>query len=98
MSNNWIIYEHISPSGKIYVGITSKSVVQRWGTKGSGYLYKQTNGNYVHKYFASAILKYGWESFQHNIIASNLGEKTAKNMEKDLDQALLFIIEKNLRN
>lgn len=84
MSSNWIIYEHISPSGKIYVGITSKSVVQRWGTRGSGYLHKQPNGNYVHKYFASAILKYDWENFQHNIIASNLGEKTAKNMEKDL--------------
>ena len=82
-SKNWIIYEHISPSGKIYVGITSYSVATRWGTEGHKYLSK-SNSRYLHPIFAKAILKYGWNNFKHIIIASNLGEMTAKNMEKDL--------------
>lgn len=72
---SWIIYEHISPSNKIYVGITSKMPNKRW-RNGNGY-----NNCTI---FQRAICKYGWNNFQHNIIASNLGEKTAKNMEKDL--------------
>ena len=82
-SKNWIIYEHISPSGKIYVGVTSYSVAIRWGTNGNKYLSK-SNNRYLHPIFAKAILKYGWNNFKHIIIASNLGEMTAKNMEKDL--------------
>lgn len=74
-SNNWTIYEHISPSGNIYIGITSTKVDKRW-KYGSGY--------YNCTIFYKAIKKYGWNNFQHNIIASNLGEMTAKNMEKDL--------------
>lgn len=74
-SANWIIYEHISPSGKVYVGITTLSPERRW-KKGKGYR--------DNTYFRKAIKKYGWDNFTHNIIASNLGEATAKNMEKDL--------------
>ena len=73
---NWTVYEHISPSGKVYIGITSaKYISQRFHR---GLNYKSC------KKFYCAILKYGWDNFQHNIIASNLGEMTAKNMEKDL--------------
>ena len=82
--SNWIIYEHTSPSGKIYVGITNRSPHIRWRVGVKGYLNKQKNGKYTHSFLANAILKYGWDNFQHNIIASNLGEQTAKNMEKDL--------------
>lgn len=72
----WIVYEHISPSNKIYVGITSaKYPCQRWHR---GYNYKNC------KKFYNAILKYSWDNFQHNIVASNLGEQTAKNIERDL--------------
>lgn len=75
LNRTWIVYEHISPSGKIYVGITSQRVKVRW----------QNGRGYIHcKVFYRSILKYGWENFQHNIIASNLGEQTAKNIEKDL--------------
>ena len=73
---NWTVCEHISPSGKVYVGITSaKYISQRFHR---GLNYKSC------KKFYCAILKYGWDNFQHNIIASNLGEMTAKSMEKDL--------------
>lgn len=71
----WILYEHVSPSGSVYVGITSQNIKVRW-QNGRGYS--------KCKVFKRAIDKYGWDSFQHNIIASNLGEQTAKNMEKDL--------------
>lgn len=81
--DNWTLYEHISPSGKIYVGVTSRKVAQRWGSNGNRYLFK-ANGKFIHPHFAQAIIKYGWNNFIHKIVASNLGEKTAKNMEKDL--------------
>lgn len=72
----WTIYEHISPSGKIYVGITSKkSLNARW-EGGNGYIRC--------KLFYKAIQKYGWDNIEHNVIATGLGEKTAKNMERDL--------------
>ena len=71
----WTIYEHIAPNGKIYVGITSWPVKHRW-ENGAGYPRCTV--------FYRAIKKYGWENFQHNIIATGLGEGTAKNMEKDL--------------
>lgn len=72
----WTIYEHISPSNKVYVGITSyKNVNQRW-RKGNGYIKCVV--------FYRAIQKHGWDNIKHNIIATNLGEYTAKNMEKDL--------------
>lgn len=72
----WTIYEHISPSGKIYIGVTSyKNINQRW-RNGNGYIRC--------KVFYRAIEKYGWNNIRHNIIATGLGEYTAKNMEKDL--------------
>lgn len=75
-NKKWIVYEHISPSNKVYIGITcNKDVNKRWRY---GYGYKNC------KVFQRAIDKYGWNNFKHNIIASNLGERTAKNMEKDL--------------
>ena len=83
-SCSWSVYKHISPSGKIYVGITSKKCFSRWGTCGKRYLGKQKNGNYVHRYFAPAIVKYGWSNFQHIIIATSLREEEAKSMEIEL--------------
>ena len=35
MKNNWTVYRHISPSGKVYVGITSMQPELRW-SKGYG--------------------------------------------------------------
>lgn len=81
--DNFIIYEHISPSNKIYVGITCQNPNIRWGYKGANYLHK-VQDKYKQPLFANAINKYGWNNFQHIIIASNLGPQTAKNMEKDL--------------
>ena len=59
----------------MYVGITSQSIKVRW-QNGNGYIKCKT--------FYRAIRKYGWENMKHVIVSSNLGEKTAKNMEEDL--------------
>lgn len=54
----YTVYRHISPNGKAYVGITSKSVKDRW-QNGKGY--------WFNKHFTAAINKYGWDSFKHEI-------------------------------
>ena len=69
------VYKHTSPSGKVYIGITSTSVEKRW-QNGKGYK--------SHKYFYSAISKYGWENIIHEIVADNLSRKEACKMEVEL--------------
>lgn len=71
----WCVYVHISPSIKYYVGITSQKPEDRW-RNGKGYKHND--------YFTKAINKYGWDNFQHEVIASNLTEEEAKNFEKIL--------------
>lgn len=71
----WTVYEHISPSGKVYVGITSQIPYKRW---------KYGTGYRENTIFSKAISKYGWDNIKHIIIATNLGERTAKNIEIDL--------------
>lgn len=75
-SYNYTVYRHTTPSGKVYVGITNQPVTHRWNN-GKGYM------NLLKSPFKSAILKYGWDAIQHDILATNVGEMTAKNMERD---------------
>jgi group I intron endonuclease len=72
--NSWTLYRHISPNNKIYVGITSQKPENRWNN-GKGYF------NVVKSKFKSAIIKYGWDNFKHEIILENLDECTAKELE-----------------
>lgn len=55
----YVIYEHVSPSGKRYIGQTCQRLNRRW-RNGHGYA--------NNKYFHRAILKYGWNNFEHNVI------------------------------
>lgn len=65
---------HISPNEKVYVGITSKFPASlRWGNRGEYYS--------ENIYFSRAISKYGWNNFQHIILADNLEESDAKLLE-----------------
>lgn len=66
------VYMHIAPNGKKYVGIT-KDIRQRW---------RYGNGYKNHKYFWKAIVKYGWDNFQHIILLDNLSAEQAKEYEK----------------
>jgi group I intron endonuclease len=68
----WSVYKHTSPSGKIYIGITSRQCEGRWAN-GKGY---RNN-----KHFYAAILKYGWENFKHEILATDLSKTEAQSLE-----------------
>jgi group I intron endonuclease len=79
----YIIYEHISPSGKVYVGQTC-NLNLRWVGNGRNYLQKNKKGQYVHRYFAHALLKYGWENFEHKIVLDGISKSEADYAEKYL--------------
>lgn len=71
----WVLYRHTSPSGKVYIGITSNMPERRW-QHGNGYK------NCV--VFYKAILKYGWDNIKHEILFTDLSEERAKRLEIDL--------------
>ena len=75
----WTVYAHIAPNGKMYVGITGMDPEVRW-RNGKGYR--------KNIYFDRAIQKYGWENFEHQIIASGLTKEEAGNCERLLIEKL----------
>ena len=86
-NGNYCVYVHTSPSGKMYVGQTKTKPEYRWGKDGSNYL-QIKNGRYTQPAFAYAILKYGWDNIEHEIIANNLTKREADNFEKLLIEKL----------
>jgi len=74
MNRNHYVYMHIAPNGKKYIGITCQRLERRW-RKGWGYR---------SMHFARAIKKYGWENFQHIVVASGLSLDEAKKEEQRL--------------
>ena len=74
--SNYTVYIHTNrANGFKYVGITSKKPESRWQS-GHGYR-KQT-------VFWNAIVKYGWDNFDHEIIASNVSAEKAWELEQEL--------------
>lgn len=71
--NNWIVYKHTSPSGKVYIGITGKNPEDRW-RNGRGYAHNSI--------FAKAIRKYGWDNISHEILLENLSAEEAREAEQ----------------
>lgn len=72
----WCVYKHTNKlNGKVYIGITSQNVRVRWNN-GWGYQYCT--------HFWRAIQKYGWDSFEHEILYANLTQDEAETWEKDL--------------
>lgn len=74
MEGNYKVYMHISPSGKRYIGITKQNPVKRW-LNGKGYQKQE--------YFFNAILKYGWDSIEHQILLEGLTKEQAEEKEKE---------------
>ncbi len=70
--SNYSVYVHTSPCGKKYVGITKQNPIDRW-KKGKAYP--------SNKYFTEEIEKYGWDNFQHEIVAEKLSKADAEAME-----------------
>lgn len=66
------VYEHKSPSGKRYIGITGQEPNRRW-QNGYGYI--------DNEYFTNSINKYGWENIEHNILHENLTKEEALELE-----------------
>ena len=75
METNYKVYVHISPNGKRYYGITKQEPKKRW-QNGKKY------GNNDH--FTNAINYYGWDNFDHIVIARGLTEEEAKWLEIEL--------------
>lgn len=69
------VYKHTSPSGKVYIGITSQKIEYRWNS-GKGYT--------KNPYFSKAINKYGWDNISHEILFDGLTEQDAKRKEAEL--------------
>lgn len=77
----WIVYVHTNRiNNKKYVGQTSRSLEDRSGNNGVGY---KKNPR-----FWRAIQKYGWDNFNHEIIASELEKVEADKLEKKLIKKL----------
>lgn len=76
-NDNYKVYVHINKTNnKKYVGITKQEPSRRW-QNGRGYYNKDKTN-----YFYNAILKYGWDGFEHIILLEGLDEKTAKEKEQ----------------
>lgn len=69
----WTLYKHTSPSGKVYVGITT-NIKDRWADKGRNYCT-------YNSIFKKAIFKYGWDNIKHEILAENLPHDEACALE-----------------
>ena len=72
---NWKVYLHKSPSGKVYIGITKRKLESRWAN-GNGY--KDC------PIFYKAIKKYGWDNIEHILLFDHLNKISAKLIEIDL--------------
>lgn len=71
----WKLYCHTNKiNGKMYFGITSKSLKQRFNKDGSGYK--------ACSRFHAAIQKYGWDGFAHEIVRDNLTKSEASMLEQ----------------
>lgn len=72
----YVVYCHTNDiNNKKYIGITCQKLSERF-RNGKGY---KSSPHFNH-----AIKKYGWNSFSHEILASNLSEEDAKKMEIEL--------------
>ena len=74
IDKNWCVYKHTNlVNGKVYIGITGRKPEERW-----------KNGYRQNKYFTSAINKYGWGGFSHEILFNGLTKDEAASKEIEL--------------
>lgn len=76
MKNNYCIYKHTSPNGKVYIGQTCQNPKNRFGK--NGYRYKNCT------LFYNAIQKYGWDNFRHEILFEGLTQEESNQKEIEL--------------
>lgn len=73
-SKSWSVYRHTCPDGKVYIGATGKLPRVRWNY---GYGYRNS-------LFYTVIRKYGWNNILHEVLATNLTEEQAFELEEKL--------------
>lgn len=73
--NEYCVYKHTSPSGKVYIGITKQTPESRW-KNGRAYSHQ--------RYLFNAIEKYGWDNFKHEVLFSGLTREEASAKEIEL--------------
>lgn len=74
--NQYMVYVHTNKiNNKKYVGMT-KHGTARWGHNGIHYIHSFCRA------FRSAVLKYGWDAFDHEILHSDLSKEDACRLEK----------------
>lgn len=72
MSKTYSLYKHTFPNGKVYIGITSQPLEKRFAN-GRGYKDCPKMHN--------AILKFGWNNVEHELLYSGLSKQQAEAME-----------------
>lgn len=72
--NNYTVYKHTAPNGKVYIGTTSLKPKYKWNY-GKGY--KRCTR------FFEAINEIGWENFEHEILFENLSQSEAEKIEEE---------------
>lgn len=73
----WCVYKHTNKlNGKVYIGQTCQPPKYRWGSNGSGYR--------RNTHFWSAIQKYGWHNFEHDVLFDAVDQETAIQKETEL--------------
>ena len=75
MSKQYIIYRHITPDGKSYIGCTSNTIRERWD---QGYQHNPS--------FLAAYHQYGWHGMQHETLAVTSEESEAYRIEEEMIQ------------
>ena len=72
----YIVYMHkLKKDNRVYIGITSQNPKKRW----------QNGLGYIHScYFYNAIIKYGWNNFEHIILFKDLSKEDAEKKEIEL--------------
>lgn len=88
VERKYCVYIHTNKiNGKKYVGQTCVGAENRWGKNGHNYLQKR-NGRYSQPIFAHAILKYGWDNFEHKVVKNHLTKEDADALERSLIESL----------
>ena len=73
----FLIYKHtLKQDGRVYIGQTNSTLERRSRSDGSGYKHCPK--------FYHAIQKYGWDAFEHEVVAENLTLEEANELEDKL--------------